>query len=406
MTKIVLIIADGLGDRPIAELGYQTPLEAATTPHLDRMAKEGICGQMHTIDVGVRPGSDVAHLHIFGYPMGEAYSGRGVFEVLGVGMDLQRGDIAFRGNLATMEGGKLKDRRAGRMSSSLVIEPGMKVQIEDVTFLLSPAVSHRVGVIMRGPGLTHDILDVDPHNTGEAPRRKLAKDTRKESQKTERVINAFVDHMAAYLCNHPKIKQLKAEGKPHGNFLSLRGAGEHIHLLSFKEKYGLTACCISGAGLYKGVARAVGMDILNVEGATGTLDTNLDAKVKACVEQLPKYDFVFVHMKFADSLAEVGDFKGKKVFIERIDKSLAPLLKMEDTVVFFSGDHSTACSLKAHSGDPVPAVFWGPRTVVRTDACTSFGERACQQGGMGHFKGLDVMQELLNLAGKQHLVGN
>lgn len=405
MTKIILLIADGIGDRPIKELGFKTPLEFSNTPNLNRMAKDGITGLMHTIDRGIRPGSDIAHLLIFGYPYEKYYSGRGVFEVLGIDMDLKPGDIAFRANLATVEVGKITDRRAGRMESSEVIPKEITVEIEDVTFFLKPSVLHRVGVIMRGKGLTSNILDQDPHEVGAEPRRKLAKDTSPESEKTERILNKFLDHMADYLSKQEANVKRKEEGKPYSNAMLIRGAGEFMTVEPLDKKYHLKACCIAGGGLYKGLAKYVGMDIIDVEGATGRIDADLNNKVVEAIKKTNDYDLVFVHMKFADSLAEVGDFEGKKKFIEKIDTSLEPLFNEEDTIVFFSGDHSTPCKLQAHSGDPVPSLIWGPKEMILTDKIEEFGERACQSGGLGHFHALNIIHHLLNISGKQKLIG-
>ncbi|MBU0628996.1 MAG: 2,3-bisphosphoglycerate-independent phosphoglycerate mutase [Nanoarchaeota archaeon] len=405
MTKIILIIADGLGDRPIQEFGYKTPLESANKPILNQMAKEGITGLMHTIERGMRPGSDTAHLLIFGYPYKEYYSGRGVFEVLGIGMDLRPGDVAFRGNLATVENGIITDRRAGSMESYEVIPETMTVQIGDVTFILKPSVLHRVGVIMRGKGITSNILDLDPHKVGVAPRKKIAIESDIDSKRTEDILNKFSDYMADYLSKHPANLKRKSEGKPNSNYLLLRGAGQHMYVQPIHEKYNLRTCCIAGGGLYKGLAKYVGMDIIDVPGANARINTDLNAKIKAAIEQSKKYDLVFVHIKFADSLAEVGDFQDKKDFLEKIDSSLAPLLETKDTIVFFSGDHSTPCKMQAHSGDPVPSLIWGPPEMICTDKVKEFGERPCQGGGLGHFNGLDIIQNLLNLSGKQKLIG-
>ncbi|MEM0465360.1 MAG: 2,3-bisphosphoglycerate-independent phosphoglycerate mutase [Candidatus Pacearchaeota archaeon] len=407
MTKIIFVIADGLGDRPIKEFSFKTPLEVANTPNLDNLAKEGITGLMHTVDRGIRPGSDIAHLSLFGYDYQKYYPGRGVFEVLGIPMELKKGDIAFRGNLATIDDrGVIIDRRAGRIESSLLIPKRMKVNIEDVTFFLEPSVLHRVGVVMRGKNLTSDIYDIDPHEEGVTPNRKIAKNKSISSRRTEIILNKFMDYMHDYLSKNPENIKRKKQGLSYANFLNLRGPGEYKEAPSFLEKYGLKACCISGADLYKGIAKYLGMDVINVEGANGRIDTNLNAKINEAIRRLDSYDFIFVHMKFADSLAEIGDFEGKKKFIERIDVSLSPLLKLEDTVVFFSGDHSTSSKLKMHTGDPVPALIWGPKEMILRDKVENFGERACQEGGLGHFRGITLMNELFNIIGKQHLIGD
>jgi 2,3-bisphosphoglycerate-independent phosphoglycerate mutase len=173
---------------------------------------------------------------------------------------------------------------------------------------------------------------------------------------------------------------------------------------SFKERYGLSACCIAGGGLYKGIGAFLGMEIIDVPGATALPDSDVEAKFKTAVKQLDKHDFAFVHVKATDSLGEDGNFQAKKDFIEKSDKAAALLTDLpDDTLLIISADHSTPCELKNHSADFVPIIFKGG--AVRIDEVTTFGERACAKGGLGFMEGKDVMPQILNLMGRLPLIG-
>jgi len=405
MNKVILVVCDGLGDRPIKELENLTPLESADTPNLDALAKKGITGLMHTIDIGVRPGSDTAHLSLFGYNPYTAYTGRGPFEVAGINMKTKPGDICFRANMATVDKDlKVKDRRAGRIKDTT---PFVKLlngtKIDRVEFLLKAGTSHRVGLIMRGKNLSSQITDSDPHKDGVKVKQVKPKDNSKKAQFTAMVLNKFLKKAHQKLKNHPLNQKREQQGKLPANYLLTRGAGEFPKLESFQKRWHLKACCIAGAGLYKGVAKILDFDILKVDGATGKKDTNLSAKIKKIKEVYKKYDFFFIHIKATDNFSHDGDFEGKKQFIKKIDKAVKPLLNLKDDLIIITADHSTPCSLKNHSADPVPLLIAGPG--VRTDFVDRFGERACAKGGMHKIIGIDLLPEILNLLGKSSLFG-
>ncbi|MFH2048958.1 MAG: 2,3-bisphosphoglycerate-independent phosphoglycerate mutase [bacterium] len=409
LKKVLMIICDGLGDRPVKGLGNKTPLEAAKTPNLDKLAAGAECGLMHTLGRGFVPGSDTAHLTIFGYPINKYYSGRGPIEVAGLGLELRGGDVALRGNFGTVdEKMVIKDRRAGRI---LEVEPLTKaidgMEVDGVKFLVKPGTAHRAGVIMRGEGLSGNIIDADPHVPDVPVRTVTATDDTKEAKHTASVLNKFLQKAYEVLNKHPFNAERVKDGKLPANFLLVRGAGQYNTLPSFKDRYGLTSCCIAGGGLYKGVGAFLGMDILNVPGATGLANTDIEAKFKTSLDKLNAYDFVFTHVKASDSLAEDGNWAGKRDFIEKIDKAAALLTKLPDDVLLIvTADHSTASEMKAHSADPVPIMFYGGGgESIRVDKVTEFNERACASGGMGYMVGLDVMPQVQNLLGKLHLVG-
>lgn len=405
MTKVIFVVCDGLSDRPIKEFGRLTPLEAARTPNLDLLAKEGICGLVHTIDVGVRPGSDVSHLALFGYDPQVYYTGRGPFEVAGIGMKLEKGDVAFRANVATVNK-KLViiDRRAGRIKSTKKIAALFNgTVIDNVTFLFKESVGHRMGMILRGNGLSYKITDGDPHVTDVKVWKVKPKDNSKEAEFTASVLNKFLTYSYKILKDHPLNKTREKRGLLPANYILVRGAGVVPEPPTFEEKYGLKAACIAGAGLYKGIAKVLGMKVLKVKGATGTVETDILAKFKAAKRALKKFAFVFVHIKACDTLAEDGNFEGKKRFIEKIDKAAKILVGIKNALIVITADHSTACSLKAHTADPVPILIRGDD--VRTDEVKSFGERSCGRGRLGHIRGSHVMPIVIDLMGLAQLFG-
>lgn len=405
MNKAILIICDGLSDRPIEELGGKTPLEAAVKPNLDELAKRGVNGLMHTIDVGIRPGSDVAHLSIFGYDPYKDYTGRGPFEVAGLGMDFQAGDIAFRGNFATVDENLIiTDRRAGRIDqTNSLIEALSKIKVPKAKFFLKKGVGHRVGVILKGSNLSAKVSDNDPHLVALQVQKVYPLDNKLNSKRTAKIVNEFLEKAHQILSAHPLNQKRIQQGLPPANYLLLRGAGKIPSLTPFSQKYQLTSACIAGAGLYKGIGKILGMKIINIKKATGRQDSDLKAKIKTAIKALKNYDFIFVHIKAADSLAEDGDFLGKKNFIEKIDQAVAPLLKLKNTFIIITADHTTSSTLKIHTSDPVPVLISGPG--VRTDHITSFGERAAASGKLGFIKGEHLIRIILDLMGKAPLFG-
>jgi 2,3-bisphosphoglycerate-independent phosphoglycerate mutase len=407
MNKAMLIVMDGLGDRPLKELGNRTPLEAARTPNLDALAARGITGMMNSIGIGQRPGSDTSHLAIMGYDIERYYTGRGTIEVSGLGMALEAGDVALRGNLGTVDQNLVvTDRRAGRITDTGPFVADLNgLKYRGITLLVQPGTGHRAGIILRGPGLSSRISDNDPHEVGVKVHEVHALDDSPEAAFTAEVLNHFLAEahkiLAANTLNQDRITQ----GKPPANYLLARGAGYYKKIEKFGERYGLRACTIAGGGLYKGIGAFTGMDVFKVAGATGLPNTDIAAKFTAGLEALAgAYDFAFVHIKATDTFGEDGDFQGKLEFINRIDAAAGLLLDTPHLLVF-TADHSTPCALKKHSGDPVPIMMIG-EGMVRQDEVTAFGERPCARGAMGRLTGLQVMPEIINLLGLAALIGD
>ena len=399
MDTVFFVVCDGIGDRPIAELGRKTPLEAAKTPNLDKLAQMGISGAMHVIDPGVKPGSDTAHLALLGYDPKVYYTGRGPFEVAGIDMQIEPGDVCFRVNMSTVDSKLMViDRRAGRIGDTGEFADLFNgTEIDGAKFLLKKATAHRLGMILRGKGLSSEVTGSDPKAVNIKVKKSKPKDDSAEAKYTAEVLNKFLE-MA-----HEKLKELKSnkqrekEGKLVANYMLIRGAGVYPEIPSFKEKYGLTSVCIAGAGLYKGVGKVLGMKVVEVKGATGKPDSDLRAKVKKALELKKNYDFLFLHFKGADSLGEDGDYKGKVKFIEKIDKAIKPLVSLKRALVVVTADHSTPCGLKDHSGDDVPVMITSDQ--VRDDDVGHFNERECAKGRLGHIRAAYLMPIILDLMG-------
>ncbi len=397
MKKIVFIIIDGVGDKPIAKLNNLTPLESAYTPNMNKLAKNGITGIMHVLEKGRAPHSDEGHLTLFGYDLKKYYHGRGPLEALGIGLNLKHGDVALRANLGTVEKNLIvKDRRAGRIETT---EPFLKlvngIKIENVKFILKAGTSHRAVVVMRGNGLSDKISGSDPRQEGKKVLKIRSLDNSKEAKFTSKVLNKFLElSYKKYKDNILNKKRINL-GKLPGNYWLVRGAGHYKKIPSFKEMYNRKACCIAGGGLYKGLGAVSGMKVLNVKGATGTPDTNIKAKFLAAKKSLRNYDFVFVHIKGTDIFGHDNDPEGKKEFIEKIDNALKILMK-EDILIAITADHSTPCENKDHSADPVPVLIY--KKNLKPDYTKKFGESYCKKGSLGIINGKDYMKKVIELA--------
>jgi 2,3-bisphosphoglycerate-independent phosphoglycerate mutase len=416
-TKAVILIGDGLGDRPVAELDRRTPLEAADTPTLDRIAAEGECGQMDPIGPGVRAGSDTSHLALLGYDPFKVYTGRGPFEALGIGMDVERGDICFRCNFATIEGdlalspegmltgAKVVDRRAQRIATGTpdlaAAVNGMTV--EDVACYVKESVEHRAALVLRGPDLGARVSDVDPHEEDSPPHTAVGGD--EPSEKTARVVNQFVLRSWEALKDHPLKEQRISDGKLPANIILPRGAGVAPHLQPFAERYGVNGACVVETGLIAGIGRYLQMTVPEVEGATGGADTDELALAKAVVEMLKNHDFVLCNLKAPDLGGHDSKPQAKMLAAQKFDNLAAYLLENgpADLHLAITADHCTPITFGDHTGDTVPLAIRGPN--VRPDSVRSFGERAVVAGGLGRIRGFDIMPILTNLMGVQEKFG-
>jgi len=385
--KILFIVIDGLGDRPIPELGNKTPLETAKTPNLDWLVEKGVCGLVKPFLFSWQkyPPSDTAHLALFGYDPKIYYLGRGPYEAVGIGMDLEEGDVALRGNFATLDKNlKVLDRRAGRIKETGPLVDALKgITVRGVKFMLKKGVGHRLAVVLRNESLSAEISDSDPKKEGLKIKYVLPMDKTPEARFTADVLNKFLF----------KAHQILKKYHSLANCILTRGAGQLKKTPGFKEKYGLKAGCIAGGGLYKGIGKILGMDLIKVRGATGLANTDLNGKITTAKNYLKTYDFIFLHIKATDTFSHDGDFQGKKEFIEKIDRNLPTQRWVgKNTAVVITGDHSTCCALKQHCSEPIPLLIFGKGS----DKVKEFSEKACRAGGIGKIKQLELMSKILS----------
>ncbi len=412
-SKIVIFLGDGLGDRPVPELGGKTPLEALETPHLDCVAAGGLCGMLNPVSPGRRIGSDTAHMAILGYDPFRYYKGRGPFEAKGVGLEVLPGDVAFRCNFATVEGRIVVDRRAGRIKAGtdqLAAAVNEKAgRIEDVQCIFKQSVEHRAALVLRGEGLDYRVTEVDPHHEGEAypdcqPLPEAADDP--AAQKTARIINRWIELAHEALERHPVNEERRAQGLKPANIALPRGVGTAVELEPFQKRYGLRGAMIVEVDLVRGLGLYLEMNVIDVPGATGGQDTDEMAIAQAVVQALEEHDFVLANIKAPDLGGHDGNLEHKMQAVAKIDRAVGYLLEHLDfarTVMLVTGDHCTPITFGDHSGDAIPAAFYG--CGVRPDDVQAFGERPCMRGGLGNFVGADVMPLLTNFAGRQEKFG-
>ncbi|MGQ9477865.1 MAG: 2,3-bisphosphoglycerate-independent phosphoglycerate mutase [Candidatus Bipolaricaulia bacterium] len=382
-SKIVLIVLDGLGDLPVEG---RTPLEAAKTPNLDKLAQGSALGLMDPIARGITPGSGPGHLGLFGYEPLQYEIGRGVLEALGIGLGLEPEDVAVRGNFATVdEKGVLTDRRAGRIPTDENKRICAKLQrqikrIEDVSVQIEPVMDHRFALVFRGPGLGSGVADTDPQRTGLKPLPVTATAQDRASRKTARIAERFIAQAMAILKDEVK-----------ANAVLLRGFGKLPKIPKMQELYKLTPAVIAGYPMYRGLARLIGMEVLPLELG----DERLEEKTRLLREHWERFDFFFIHVKRTDSAGEDGNFARKVELIEEFDAHLSKVLELRPDVLAITADHSTPVPLKSHSWHPVPLLLHSRYIWSGGSQDQRFTERDCRKGGLGRFRAVELMPELL-----------
>jgi 2,3-bisphosphoglycerate-independent phosphoglycerate mutase len=381
-TKIVMLILDGLGGLPL-EPGGKTELETACTPNLDALAAQSALGLSQPAGPGITVGSGPGHLAIFGYDPLEYEIGRGALEALGVDFELGPEDLAARGNFCTVnKNGLITDRRAGRLPTEQARELAellRTIKIDGVECFIEPVKEHRFAFVMRGLGLGDALSESDPLKNGARALPVRALDT--DSEKSACLLNQFIESARGLLAD-----------KQPANMITLRGFNTLPVLPTYSERFGLHAAAIAVNGMYRGVARLAGMEVLKVDGITPADEFSTLEK------RWPDFDFFYMHIKQTDICGELGDFAGKVRVIEEVDSIIPRLMALDPDVIIVSGDHSTPAVMKAHSWHPVPTLLYSKN--VRSDGIAEFGERACLRGSLGVLPAKHVMLIALANAGR------
>ncbi|MFA5287275.1 MAG: cofactor-independent phosphoglycerate mutase [Candidatus Omnitrophota bacterium] len=391
--KYIVLVCDGMSDYPLKELGERTPLEAARTPNMDFIARHGRLGRAKTIPNGFIPGSDVAQMSIFGYDPKKYYTGRGPLEAANLGVELDDDDIAFRCNLITVSGEALRDYSAGHISSK---EAGILIKFIDQALGTNrikfyPGISYRhLMVIKRGAeeGLEkaqckppHDVTGQDilknfPRGDGAELLINLMQESRRILEKHE--IN---------------LVRLDLKENP-ANMIWLWGQGKRPNMDKFSEKYGIEGSVISAVDLIKGLGKLLGLEVINVKGATGYYDTNYEGKAQAALEALKNKDFVFVHLEASDEAGHNGDLREKITAIERFDqlivgKILEEFKRKNNFRILVLPDHATPVALKTHTADPVPFGIFGQGIIAK--GFLNYSEKEAEKSELYFDKGHELM---------------
>lgn len=385
--KYVVLIGDGMADRPLNELGGLTPLQRAATPHMDRLAREGTFGRVHTVPRGFPPGSDVANLSILGYDPARYYTGRAPLEAASIGVRLEEQDVAYRCNLVTLNFSDrttpvMEDYSSGHITTeeARTLIGALKCELERGDISFSPGVSYRHLMVWNGG--SDEVECTPPHDIlGKEIGPYLPKG------RGEEVLRDLMRRSVGILEGHPLHKMRIESGKRPANSIWLWGQGRRPSLPPYREKYNVTGALISAVDLTKGLGIYAGFEVLKVPGATGWLDTNYEGKVQYALEALRKADFVYLHVEAPDEAGHSGDYKNKLKAIEDFDaRVVGPVLKgLEERFteyrVLLMPDHPTPIELRTHSADPVPFVIYDSRDKKNTAGAT-YDEPSMERPGV------------------------
>ena len=407
--KGVMLILDGLGDHAIEAFDAATPLEAAATPNMDRMLRDGQGGLVDPLFPGVPVGTHSGTAVLLGITPSEAAAlARGPVEAAGIGLESRTGDVLFRCNFATLQKGAggylILDRRAGRISEE-ASELAATLSSVDVGYgisaTLKPATQHRAVLQLTGSRLSAAVSDTDPGHL--TPGLTLAEcrplDNGEDAKRVARAVNALTDIVFERLDDHPVNRSRRRRGLPAANGIICRSPGVRQTPTSLINHLGLKAAVIAGESTVLGLGRLLGYRTISDPRFTALQDTDLAAKVDATVSALSEHDIVFLHVKGPDICSHDHDPAAKKELLEAVDRALSPLLG-EDIVIAVTGDHSTDSNTGRHIGDPVPSLLYARR--MRRDRCATFGEAECAIGGLGRLSATGLLSTMLDNMGRMH----
>jgi 2,3-bisphosphoglycerate-independent phosphoglycerate mutase len=420
--KLIYVLLDGIGDLPHPSLGNSTPLEAAFTPNMDKLAMNGCMGNVISVAKGIAPQSDIAVFNMLGYNFKNGnYVGRGVIESIGCDIDFRDGDLALRGNFATIDNNlRLVDRRAGRdigKEEALAICETLREKItfsdKAVSVVIEPTISHRVTIRLRHSKvrLSEKITNTDPAydridgigiakpTTNEMVMQKSkAQDDKEGSKIAAKLINEFTEQAVKLLKNHPVNHERIKAGKNPINAILLRDPGNRYPTMEpISKKYGVKVACLVDMPVEIGISKVLDMKAFDAGGLN-----EYEQKAAVAMRIIKNFGILYVHIKGPDEFGHDGDAKGKKKNIEEIDKrffgNLVNLLDVNEPTIVISGDHSTPCINKAHSDDPVPLLISGK--MAMKDDSARFTESYASRGRLGMLMGVNVLDTAISIVSK------
>lgn len=416
--RLVYVLLDGIGDLPHPSLNDLTPLEAAYTPNLDALARKGTMGRVISVGKGIAPQSDIAVFNMLGYSFQDSsYVGRGVIESIGCNIDFRDGDLALRGNFATIDDKlKIVDRRAGRIISSEeakavceTLRDNIKFSDKDASIALEPTVAHRLVIRFRHANmkLSDKISNTDPaydkidgmgiakDTTGDMfVQKSVAEKDNDKARTAAKMLNEFTAQVVELLRDHPVNKARVAAGKKAMNCILARDSGNRYpNVEPISKKYGIEVGCIVDMPVEIGISKVLGMKMFQA----GDINA-YEEKAEVAAKSLKSINAIYVHLKGPDEFGHDGDARGKKNNIEDIDKRFFGTLVQElksDVAIVVCGDHSTPCLKKGHSDDPVPLLVSG--NMIIQDGSARFTENYGKRGRLGLLMGASVLPTVIKM---------
>ena len=398
--KYLIILGDGMADRPIANLENKTPLMAANTPHIDALCAKSRTGRLVTVPADMSPGSAVANLGVLGYDVHKVFEGRGVLEAASMGVELSDDDLALRCNLICIENDKIKNHSAGHIRNAeahkLIDFLNDKLGDENISFYKGVSYRHLM-VVKNGK---KDLECTPPHDVPGTPfKNVLIKPKNEKSRFTADLLNELILKSQEILPKHPVNQRRMEESKDPANSIWPWSPGFKPKMKTLQKLYGVSGAVISAVDLINGIGVYAGMDIIKVDGATGLYNTNYEGKAEAAVDALQNHDFVYLHIEASDEAGHEGNAELKTKTIEYLDERvvkfiLAETAKMDDDVaIAILPDHPTPCAIRTHTHDPVPFLIYHPDE--KPDDVLQYNEQNAANGFFGLLKGDEFIKALL-----------
>ncbi len=398
--KYIIILGDGMADRPIAELGNKTPLMAANTPNIDELCRKGRCGRLITVPDDMPPGSEIANMAVLGYDVKKVYQGRGVLEAASMGIELDETDIAMRCNLICVEDEKIKNHSAGHISNEEAKEliTALQEELDNEKVKFYPGVSYRHLLVIKGE--KNNVECTPPHDVPGTLFKDVLAKSLNDDLALSKLLNNLVFKSQEILSKHPVNKKRVSEGKDPANSIWPWSPGIKPKMKTLQELYGVSGAMISAVDLLYGIGKYAGMKAVKVEGSTGLYTTNYEGKAKAAVDALKEVDLVYLHIEASDEAGHEGDFELKKKTIEYLDSRVVKYI-MDETAMMdepvtiaLIPDHPTPCDIRTHTRDAVPFIIFKPN--VAPDSVSEYNEESVNEGFYGTLKDDGFMLALLN----------
>jgi 2,3-bisphosphoglycerate-independent phosphoglycerate mutase len=398
--KYIIFLGDGMSDYAVPELGNKTPLQVARKPAMDRIAREGRCGQFITVEDDMPPGSEVANLTVLGYDPHQCYQGRGVIEAASMGVSLEDTDMAMRCNLICIEDERIKNHSAGHIPSDEAAEliHFLDARLGNSHVRFHSGISYRhVLVLKQG---APEIECFPPHDhVGEPVRELMVVPKTSQAKSTAALLNNLILQSRQLLPSHPINVRRRQRHKDPANSIWPWSPGRKPKMATFKELYGITGAVISAVDLIQGLGVYAGLDVIKAPGATGLIDTNYEGKAEACLTALAGHDFVYVHVEASDEAGHSKDVAQKIQAIEYLDERLIALVMREleekriEAVVAVLPDHLTPVSLGSHVRGAVPVAIRDPGQPA--DSVQAFDEQSVAGGSLGLLRGNQFLRSFL-----------